>query len=222
MSQMDFMDQLKAYDKDNIKPAVIRKVEKYYKDPRFQPDLVNKQSSAAMCLCMWVRAMVVYDSVAKGIEPKKVALKAAEESLKSTVSELSLKQSGLQRVLNRVAGLVRTLKQTEEKKESLETQADIAKKQLVRIGYCASYKRFHPLSSIFLLSHFISFHFISFNFTLYHIRSVCSLRYLNLCNIQYYLISSNINFASSFPYPIPSFFHYLCSYTHIRCVQVSW
>ena len=146
MSQMDFMEQLKAYDKDNIKPAVIRKVEKYYKDPRFQPDLVNKQSSAAMCLCMWVRAMVVYDSVAKGIEPKKIALKSAEDSLKSTVGELSVKQSGLQRVLNRVAGLVRTLKQTEEKKESLETQADIAKKQLVRIGFHKfAYAPFHTI-----------------------------------------------------------------------------
>ena len=94
MSQMDFMDQLKAYDKDNIKPVIIRKVDKYYKDPRFLPDLVNKQSSAAMCLCMWVRAMVVYDSVAKGIEPKKLALKEAEEKLQATMSELAVKQSG--------------------------------------------------------------------------------------------------------------------------------
>ena len=41
-------------------------MDKYYKDPRFLPELVAKQSSAAMCLCMWARAMVVYDSVAKG------------------------------------------------------------------------------------------------------------------------------------------------------------
>ena len=41
-------------------------MDKYYKDPRFLPELVAKQSSAAMCLCMWARAMVVYDAVAKG------------------------------------------------------------------------------------------------------------------------------------------------------------
>ena len=67
MSQMDFMDQLKDYDKDNIPPKVIKAMDKYYKDPRFLPELVAKQSSAAMCLCMWARAMIVYDAVAKGI-----------------------------------------------------------------------------------------------------------------------------------------------------------
>ncbi len=69
LSQMDFMDQLRRYDKDNINPKVIKKVDKYFKDPRFLPDEIKKISSAAMCLCMWVRAMVVYDRVAKSIEP---------------------------------------------------------------------------------------------------------------------------------------------------------
>ena len=75
MSAMDFMDQLKNYDKDNIQKKIIQKVKKYYDDPRFTADGVKSVSSAAMCLCMWVRAMVVYDRVAKSIEPKKAALK---------------------------------------------------------------------------------------------------------------------------------------------------
>jgi dynein heavy chain len=78
LGQMDFMDTLKSYDKDNIPKKIIAKVDKYYKDPRFIPEEIKKQSSAAMCLCMWVRAMVVYDRVAKNIEPKKLALKEAE------------------------------------------------------------------------------------------------------------------------------------------------
>lgn len=69
MSAMDFMTKLKDYDKDNIAPSIIKKLDKYYKDPRFVPDEVKKQSSAAMCLCMWARAMVEYDRVAKTIEP---------------------------------------------------------------------------------------------------------------------------------------------------------
>jgi dynein heavy chain len=69
MSQMDFMDQLKKYDKDNINPKLIKKVLKYYQDPRFVPDKVESQSAAAKSLCMWVRAMVDYDRVAKSIEP---------------------------------------------------------------------------------------------------------------------------------------------------------
>ncbi|RYG69461.1 hypothetical protein EON64_02655, partial [archaeon] len=134
LSQMDFMDQLKAYDKDNINPRVIKKVDKYYKDPRFVPEEVKKQSSAAMCLCMWVRAMVVYDRVAKSIEPKKNALKEAEDSLAQTMSQLNAKKSALQQVLDRVAGLQRMLKETEQKKADLEAQAQRAKKQLERAG----------------------------------------------------------------------------------------
>lgn len=134
LSQMDFMDQLKAYDKDNIPPRIIKKVEKYYNDPRFIPDEVKKQSSAAMCLCMWVRAMVVYDRVAKNIEPKKQALREAEESLATTMNQLAVKKAALQAVLDRVAGLQRTLRETEAKKADLEAQADRAKTQLVRAG----------------------------------------------------------------------------------------
>jgi len=134
LSQMDFMDLLRNYDKDNINPKVIKKVDKYYKDPRFLPDEIKKQSSAAMCLCMWVRAMVVYDKVAKSIEPKKLALKEAEDSLSQTMTQLNTKKSALQEVLDRVAGLQKTLRETEQKKADLEAQALKAKKQLVRAG----------------------------------------------------------------------------------------
>ena len=80
MSQMDFLDQLKAYDKDNIDKKIIRATKSYYEDPRFVPEEVKKISSAARSLCSWCRAMVIYDRVAKAIEPKKAALKSAEDS----------------------------------------------------------------------------------------------------------------------------------------------
>jgi dynein heavy chain, axonemal len=134
LSQMDFMDTLRNFDKNNINPKVIKKVEKYYNDPRFIPEEVKKQSSAAMCLCMWVRAMVVYDRVAKSIEPKKQALKEAEDSLAVTMSQLNEKKAALQQVLDRVAGLQRKLRDTESKKADLEAQALKAKKQLERAG----------------------------------------------------------------------------------------
>lgn len=134
LSQMDFMDTLRNYDKDNIQPKIIKKVKKYFDDPKFTPDQVKAQSSAAMCLCMWVRAMVVYDKVAKSIEPKKAALAEAEQKLAVVMNELSTKKAALQQVLDRVAALQRTLRETEAKKASLEHQAATAQKQLVRAG----------------------------------------------------------------------------------------
>ena len=134
MSQMDFMDQLKAYDKDNIPKKTIGKVKKYFDDPRFTAEGIKAVSSAAMCLCMWVRAMVVYDKVAKGIEPKKAALKEAEDQLADVMNQLAVKQASLKQVLDRVALLQKTLKETQDKKAELEAASDTAKKQLVRAG----------------------------------------------------------------------------------------
>eukprot|EP01041_Mallomonas_annulata_P002945 gene2945-5789_t len=134
LSQMDFMDQLKNFDKDNIPPKIMKKAQVYYANPRFIPEIVKSQSSAAMCLCMWVRAMIDYDRVAKTIEPKKLALKDAESQLNGVMSQLAVKKASLQKVLDRVAGLQQTLRDTQSKKDALENQSEQAKKQLVRAG----------------------------------------------------------------------------------------
>lgn len=53
-------------------------------------------SEAATCLCMWVRAMVTYDRVAKNIEPKKAKLAEAEAELAKTNEQLAKKKASLQ------------------------------------------------------------------------------------------------------------------------------
>lgn len=60
-----FMRSLLDFDKDNIPPAVIRKLKTYIDNPQFTPEAVAKQSKAAQSLCMWARAMDVYNRVAK-------------------------------------------------------------------------------------------------------------------------------------------------------------
>lgn len=42
LSQADFLKSLEDYDKDHIKDAVVRKLQKYVKDPSFTPDAVEK------------------------------------------------------------------------------------------------------------------------------------------------------------------------------------
>jgi dynein heavy chain len=134
LAQMDLLEKLAVFDKDNIHPKIIKKLQKYYNDPRFVPDEMKKISNAAMSLCMWSRAMVTYDRVAKSIEPRKEALRQAEESLEQTLAELDTKREGLRQVLERVAGLQRTLLETEQRKSDLQGQAELAKQQLVRAG----------------------------------------------------------------------------------------
>lgn len=63
---MKFLDSLKEYDKSCIAPAVMKKIRSsYVTHPDFDPVKMRNISSACQGLCSWVRAMEVYDRVAK-------------------------------------------------------------------------------------------------------------------------------------------------------------
>ena len=65
LGESGFMKSLLDFDKDHIPDAVIKRLHKYIDNPEFTPEAVAKQSKAAQSLCMWCRAMDVYDGVVK-------------------------------------------------------------------------------------------------------------------------------------------------------------
>ena len=65
LGESGFMRSLLEFDKDHIPDAVMRRLRKYTDSPDFTPEAVAKQSKAAQSLCMWCRAMEVYDRIAK-------------------------------------------------------------------------------------------------------------------------------------------------------------
>jgi hypothetical protein len=78
------------YDKDNIRPEVVEKVKPHLTDPNFEPSVVERSSRAAMGLCKWVRAMMLYYDVSKVVAPKRAALKAAEGAAQETTQQLQV------------------------------------------------------------------------------------------------------------------------------------
>lgn len=93
LSDLKFLDSLRTYDKDNIPAASMARLrEEYLNNPEFVPERVAKASSAAEGLCQWVKAMEVYDRVAKVVAPKKIALVEAEVQVAALMQELSEKQ----------------------------------------------------------------------------------------------------------------------------------
>jgi dynein heavy chain, axonemal len=103
MNQMNFLEQLMNFDKDNISPAIIKKVTKYAKDPEFTPENVSKVSMACTSLCLWVRAIYKYDDVARTIAPKKAKLAEAEAQLAEAQKVLGEKRAALAAVQAKVA-----------------------------------------------------------------------------------------------------------------------
>lgn len=132
------MNRLVNFDKDNIPPKVVKQIVKYYEDPEFTAEAVERQSFAAKSLCMWVRAMKVYDEVAKVVEPKKQILAQSMAELEKEQAKLQSVQDELSAVIAKVDQLQATCDFTVAEKQRLQDAADTTSKRLARAGKLTS------------------------------------------------------------------------------------
>ncbi|EFN82623.1 Dynein heavy chain 7, axonemal [Harpegnathos saltator] len=133
LSDMNFLQNLKDYDKDNIAPAVMQVIKKtYMTDNSFMPQIVAKASSAAEGLCKWVRAMVSYDEVAKVVAPKKKKLVETQTECDEAEAFLNEKRQTLAALNAKLAALHDSLRQTLQKKLNLETEVATCTAKLVK------------------------------------------------------------------------------------------
>ncbi|KER18577.1 hypothetical protein T265_12226 [Opisthorchis viverrini] len=130
---MKFLENLKAFDKDNI-PASIMKVirERYIPNPDFKPERVAVASTACEGLCKWVIAIDRYDAVAKIVAPKKEALARAMEEYTTAMDSLNKKRAALKEVQDRLRILTDDLELNKRKKIDLENKVDICTMKLER------------------------------------------------------------------------------------------
>ena len=134
MADTAFLQRLKDYDKDHIPEAVMKKIKTYTAMEEFQPAVIEKVSKAATGLCKWVRAMEIYDRVAKVVEPKRIALKEAEENLAVMMAALREKQAALKEINDKIAKLEQGFEDANNEKVSLANQVDTCEKKLDRAG----------------------------------------------------------------------------------------
>lgn len=133
ISDMGFLQSLQTFDKDNIPPATIKKIAEYTVKEDFQPDRVQKSSTAAWDgLCMWVRAMETYDRVAKVVAPKKESLAEAEAAYQGVMEKLKEKRAELQKVLDELSALNGKLASLRQEQDNLTMEVDLCQKKLER------------------------------------------------------------------------------------------
>lgn len=65
LGERSFLDQLKNFDKNNIKDKVMQRIVKYTKDPSLEPEKVGVVSFACKSLILWVRAIERYSKIYK-------------------------------------------------------------------------------------------------------------------------------------------------------------
>lgn len=94
MAKVDqFLNDLINYDKENIPEACLKAVQPYLNDPEFDVDIVMKKSSAAAGLCSWVINIVAFYRVYCDVEPKRIALAAANAELEAAQTKLGIIQA---------------------------------------------------------------------------------------------------------------------------------
>lgn len=146
LSEANFLQQIKGYDKDHVSMATNNKIKKYIENPAFTPTAVKQVSGAAAALCTWVHAIYIYANVAKEVAPKRQRLKEASEGLAIKQSALREAQESLSIVIAKLAALqvsydtsVNEKNQLRQEAENLESKLDRADK-LVR-GLAGEYTR---------------------------------------------------------------------------------
>ncbi|KAG9476993.1 hypothetical protein GDO78_002401 [Eleutherodactylus coqui] len=133
LGDLKFLDSLKSFDKDNINPAIMKRIrERFINNEDFQPSVIKNVSSACEGLCKWVRAMEVYDRVAKVVAPKRERLKEAEAKLAVQMQELNTKRAELKEVEDRLQALNDDLQAMNNKKEELEKNIELCSQKLIR------------------------------------------------------------------------------------------
>uniref|UniRef100_A0A8C2VP56 Dynein axonemal heavy chain 3 n=1 Tax=Chinchilla lanigera TaxID=34839 RepID=A0A8C2VP56_CHILA len=133
LGDLKFLESLKTYDKDNIPPLVMKRIrERFIDHPEFQPSVIKNVSSACEGLCKWVRAMEVYDRVAKVVAPKRERLKEAEGKLDVQMQKLNQKRAELKLVEDRLQALNDEFEDMNVKKKTLEENIELCSQKLVR------------------------------------------------------------------------------------------
>jgi dynein heavy chain len=105
---------------------------RYLEDESFNVENARKGSKALGGLCAWVRAMDVYERVAKVVKPKQLALAQAELELKDKMDALNEKKTTLQRVEDELAELQSQFEAATARKEDLEIKTEDTRQQLLR------------------------------------------------------------------------------------------
>ncbi|XP_032208513.1 dynein heavy chain 6, axonemal isoform X2 [Mustela erminea] len=134
LGDSNFLRRLLEYDKENIKPQILAKLQKYINNPDFVPEKVEKVSRACKSMCMWVRAMDLYSRVVKEVEPKRQKLRAAQAELDITMATLREKQALLKQVENQIQALQDEYDKSVNEKESLAKTMALTKARLIRAG----------------------------------------------------------------------------------------
>jgi len=113
-----------------INDEVIELMYPYVRTEDFWPIIAKGVAGALEGICGWARAMVKYYNVAKVVEPKRDALRKAQNQLKGALKEKAAADATLAEVQGQVDELQRQFDQAMKEKQELEDQASMCERKM--------------------------------------------------------------------------------------------
>ena len=146
MGDINFLHELKSYDKDKVKPLILTRVEKIVASPSFAPSEITRISKAAGALCSWCHAIHMYSNVAKEVAPKRERLRLAQDSLVEKQAALQNAKEALTVATEKLMNLKEKYDQSVNEKNKLADEAKTLTAKLGRAeklvnGLSSEYKR---------------------------------------------------------------------------------
>jgi dynein heavy chain len=129
-----FKRKLIDYDRDNMADDIVEKLATYVEMDAFTPENVRKASVACEAVCKWAHAMYVYHTVSKTVEPKRIALKAAEDELAEVMAVVEDAKAKLNAVEARIHTLETTYESSLQKKDRLALEVKQTTTRLTNAG----------------------------------------------------------------------------------------
>ena len=131
MSKVDqFLVSLIQYDKENIHPNITHALQPYLSDPEFDPDFIRTKSGAAAGLCSWVINVVRFYEVFCEVEPKRRALKDANDELAAAHKTLAAVEAKVIKLEEALQTLTNDYQQAIDEKMKCQEEADKTNKTI--------------------------------------------------------------------------------------------
>jgi len=85
-----FIDDIVAFDGDNIDEWKLTALEPILKEPFFNFETMKGKSIAAAYLCGWIVNIIIYNTIFKKVKPLKEAAEAAQALADEKTAELAI------------------------------------------------------------------------------------------------------------------------------------
>ncbi|CAD7941439.1 unnamed protein product [Amoebophrya sp. A120] len=118
-----FLDEILAFDANNIPDEVLKNVEPVLAQPFFTYDIMKGKSTAAAYLTNWVINIVGYNKIYKKVAPLMEKVRIATETKEKAEASLAIVMARVKEVEEKVASLNETLSNAVSEKEAVEAQA---------------------------------------------------------------------------------------------------